>query len=166
MFLEIYSYAIEILLNLAVTIGGLLAIGFLFQQTSIMLIWLLYFFPLRFVAGGSHANSFAACLIISFIIGSASIWIAVLATALSFWMVCVSLVSSAASLCDLLKSRSAIGPENAGHYLHGRKALVATEYIQCTALIIMTWMWALPQAVNAAALGILVANIGFLARKR
>lgn len=54
---EIYTYAIEGLLNSIFIFGSILAIGAALHKLHIALIWMLFFLPVRHTTGGIHANS-------------------------------------------------------------------------------------------------------------
>ena len=72
---EIYSYAIECLLNTILTFGIILIIGAVFQRFLITLTWMIFFLPLRHTSGGLHAPNHIGCLILSLSIGIGCIFL-------------------------------------------------------------------------------------------
>ena len=73
---DVYAYSIECILNISITFSCLLFISAILGKACNILIWFIFFLPLRHTTGGIHASSRIACFMISMAIGIGSILIA------------------------------------------------------------------------------------------
>jgi accessory gene regulator B len=58
---EVYVYAIECFLGSAITFSSLLLVAILLDRFATMVIWLLFWLPLRSFLGGFHASTQGKC---------------------------------------------------------------------------------------------------------
>lgn len=70
---EVYAYSIECITNISITFGCILLIGILLGKAESVLIWFLFFLPLRHTTGGIHASTRLGCFTISIVISVSSI---------------------------------------------------------------------------------------------
>ncbi len=74
---EIYAYAIEYILSNIVSYGLLLILAAIFHVLPTMLLFLLFWVPIRTNFGGLHAPSQALCLVLSAIFGIGAVFLAI-----------------------------------------------------------------------------------------
>ena len=74
---EVYAYAIEYILSNIVSYGMLLILAGIFNVLPTMLLFLLFWIPLRSNIGGLHAPSQALCLLLSAIFGIGAVLLAI-----------------------------------------------------------------------------------------
>lgn len=74
---DIYAYALESILSSALSYGILLILAAIFNLVPQMLLFFLFWIPLRSNLGGIHAPSQGLCLFLSAIFGVGSVFLAV-----------------------------------------------------------------------------------------
>lgn len=66
----IYAYGLECLISTAIIISLLLIFGIIFQSFWTMVIFILFWIPLRMLVGGFHAKTHLTCTVLSVGIGT------------------------------------------------------------------------------------------------
>jgi accessory gene regulator B len=74
---EIYAYAIEYILSSIVSYGILLILAGIFNVLPTMLLFLLFWIPLRSNVGGLHAPSQGLCLLLSAVFGIGAVLLSI-----------------------------------------------------------------------------------------
>ena len=59
--INLYKYGFELLFSTAITLGFILLLSVFGGYVSQIIIFLLYFIPIRIAAGGYHAKSYGRC---------------------------------------------------------------------------------------------------------
>ncbi len=164
---EIYTYAIEGLLNSIFIFGSILAIGAALHKFHIALIWMLFFLPVRHTTGGIHANSHLMCYIVSLSVGVCSILAADSIAKIS-WMLYAGLAFSLLIVflfAPVIHPNHPLSQERIASIRKKARIIICTE---CCALLGIGFASFIPKSIIAAALlGVLSATIstfiGYLA---
>ena len=157
--LEEYTYGIEGGLSTALFIVILLIIGIILKRVPDMLVYIAVWIPMRFLAGGVHANTHLACTTISVAIGVVCTQFALYINALPIYAVAATIILCYIILFAIAPVVHKNHPVTKGHIMKMRKVGRITEALVGIAIIAVYFLkWHIFAAAFAA-----YANVAVLA---
>ena len=108
--INLYKYGFELLFSTAITLGFILLLSVFGGYVSQIIIFLLYFIPIRIVAGGYHAKSYGRCFVLTNFISISCIEISRYMWEIKSIFVEILLVVSFAAACKYIWDNAPIIP--------------------------------------------------------
>lgn len=108
--INLYKYGFELLFSTAITLGFILLLSVFGGYVSQIIIFLLYFIPIRIAAGGYHAKSYGRCFVLTNFISISCIEISRYMWEIKSIFVEILLVVSFAAACKYIWDNAPIIP--------------------------------------------------------
>lgn len=146
---EVYAYAVECFLGSLVTFGSMLLIACFLHRFAAMVIWLLFWLPLRSFLGGFHASTHWRCYWGSLGVGIANILLYPLLPSLLIPII------SLLSLCTVFQLAPVVHPNQPlSEVKYHKMKKAARRWIVIENILVLSLYWIQPQYASIAALAI------------
>lgn len=163
----VYIYGCELLFSTSFSVLSIIILGLIFGKAMEALTFILFFMPIRTVAGGYHAKTYRACFLITNLIAVGCVMAAYLSTAreMPVWFLTAGFIF--AQLYVLLNAplNSARHPLKTTRILKNRKYMLRIQVIEIIAAAILLYRGMMSEAYTAMITTIVVAVMIEIAKK-
>jgi accessory gene regulator B len=164
---EVYAYALEYILSSVVSYGILLILAAVFNLVPQMLLFFLFWIPLRSNFGGVHASSQAMCLVLSAIFGVGSVFLAVnfipdILVILICSAVCILMTFL---IAPVMHPNHPVTKERLHHIKKVVRAVILVECALCIAVYFLLPAWVASTGVYSIGFAVLFGLLGKLINK-
>ena len=165
---DIYAYAIECLISSIVCYGLLLIVSAIIGSFPGMLVWLLFWIPLRTNFGGFHAPTHALCFFLSLVLGVGGVLLA------KYFVPDLPAILISIALCILLTFIiapvvHANKPASSGRQMQAKKTVRIVIIAESAAIILAFFVfphWVASAATYSVVLAVLFGLLGKAVNKR
>ena len=155
----VYIYGCELLISTSFSVLSILILGLIFGKAMEAVTFILFFMPIRTVAGGYHAKTYGVCFLITNLIAAGCVTVAYLSVMneIPFWILALGFILS--QLCIFVNAplNSKKHPLKPARILKNRKYMLRIQSIEIITAAILLYVGMMSEAYTAMITTIVVA---------